>query len=122
MSRTGSPRDRQIGQLTGTWHLSGVNDDLEPFIQIRCEGVLDGEKVVLVGQATPAEFRTDALARFHTSEAAEQDSIMGHFLTERLQISVDQAAQIIGDLRSFRTQPLADLSAISEDEPPEIPE
>lgn len=110
---------QKIGDATGTYYISGVNEKLEPFIQLRVTGKLDGIDVVLVGQQTPAELRTAALGCFHAAEAAESDSLVARFLAKDVGLTVEGAAVVVGRLRNHRTEPLFDPERITETEVPE---
>jgi hypothetical protein len=101
--------DRKVGTLKGTMLISGVNERLEPFIQIRVTAEVNGREITLLGQASPAELRTMGLNHFAVAEAAESDSLIARYFTKDLKLGSEEAAVVVGRLRTHRSEALADL-------------
>lgn len=104
----------KLGILRGTTLVSGINEKLEPFIQIRVTAEIDGREITLLGQASPSELRTMGLNQFAVAEAAESDSIVARYLTRDIHLGNEEAAVIIGRLRNHRTEAIADLGVVRE--------
>lgn len=92
----------RIGTLDSTEHISGVNEDLAGFVQIRAQGQLqDGTPVVLLGQLDPAALRQAALHMLEAAEAAESDALVARALTE-LDLEQPFVGQFLVRLREIR--------------------
>lgn len=75
---------------------SGVNTAGRPFVSLE----IDPE--VLVGQLTPDHARQVAAWLLQAAEAAEHDSLVFAWATDRLSLDLAGAAQLIASLRDYR--------------------
>lgn len=94
--------ERRITELDGIEMVSGMTEDRKPFVTISATDT-DGNR--MVGQLPPAEVRAHAMAYHEVAEAAEMDSMVARFLMDKLDVTLDIAAQIVGDLRHYRETP-----------------
>lgn len=92
-----------IGDSISVEMASGLNEKLEGFVQIRCEGEANGATVLLLGQLPPQNVREMALQWLEIAEAAEQDQIVARELVEGLGLPQNAALGFISSLRERRT-------------------
>lgn len=75
---------------------SGVTNNLRPFVHL----AWGGER----GQLTPDELRTYAFSLLAAAEAAESDSMVLRFVTEKAAIPLDLLGGMLTELRRYREE------------------
>lgn len=68
----------------------------QPFVTVRW-----GDRS---GQWSPGEARQHAMQVLEAAEAAEHDAVVVRWLRERVKVDIGSIAQMIKDLRAFRTE------------------
>lgn len=91
-----------LGDLDATKSESGVNAELEGFVQITAEGTAQGRPVRLYGQVSCDTARVLGLQLLEVAEAAEHDAMVAAELIEGIGLEFDTAQAFVGKIRARR--------------------
>lgn len=92
-----------LGDLVQVFTLTGLNEQMKGFVQIRAEGEIDGAKVALVGQIDPDTCRGLAAQYMEVANGAEQDALLGQVLGE-LDLPEEATYAILRRMRELREE------------------